>query len=171
MRVGMMRTTRAGIALAGVTLACLLAGSVVGAQAQSETAQSEMAQSDAGHPGSQPSSERASNTGADSGAPQVAPALPVPSLGADATAEDFLRAARIALVRGQTGEAQEAMERAQTRLLDRSVPLFRTDQPSTHPAIPLISQAIRALGAGDKAMAMQYLDQALPLAQPKPEAK
>jgi hypothetical protein len=112
----------------------------------------------------QPASTRASNTGADTGAPQSAPRLPVAPLDDNSTAEQWLVAARSAIALGQTGKAQEAMERAQTRLLDRSVPLFRTNTPSTHPAIPLISQATRALGAGDRAGAMKLLEQAMPLA-------
>ena len=114
--------------------------------------------------GEQPTSNRASNTGADPGAPQSAPQLPVAPLGDNSTAEQWLVAARSAIALGQTGKAQEAMERAQTRLLDRSVPLFRTNTPSAHPAIPLISQATRALGAGDRAGAMKLLEQAMPLA-------
>ena len=99
----------------------------------------------------------------------IAPALPVPPVDENASAEEWLHAARSAIARGRTGEAQEAMERAQTRLLDRSVALFKTDRPSTHPAIPLISQASQALAAGDRAAAMQYLAQALPLAHPAKE--
>lgn len=112
----------------------------------------------------QPTSTRASNTGVDPGAPQSAPQLPVAALDDNSTAEQWLVAARSAMALGQTGKAQEAMERAQTRLLDRSVPLFKTNTPSTHPAIPLIAQATRALGAGDRAGAMRLLEQAMPLA-------
>ena len=139
------------------------------AQAPASQSPRMTSQPETGSSGSEPSSLRASNTGGDPDAPQIAPSLPLPPVDPNASAEEFLHAARSAIARGRTGEAQEALERAQTRLLDRSVPLFRTDQPSTHPAIPLISQASRALGAGDREAAMRYLDQALPLARPAKE--
>jgi hypothetical protein len=72
-------------------------------------------------------------------------------------------AARNALAAGRTGQAQEAMERAQTRLLDRSTPLFQTDRPSADPAVARISEALRALGAGDRAGALRVLDATLPM--------
>lgn len=128
-----------------------------------------LSQLDNGRTGSQPSSDRASNIAGAAAAPEVAPSLPVPDVGPNASAQDWLNAARAALALGHTGAAQEAMERAQTRLLDRSVPLFQTRQLSTHPAIPLISDALRALGAGDRETAMRDLDKALPLAKPGPE--
>ncbi len=55
--------------------------------------------------------------------PKIASALPAPAVGEDAPPADLLRAAESALAAGRAGEAQEAMEMAQTRLLDRSVPL------------------------------------------------
>jgi hypothetical protein len=97
------------------------------------------------------------------------PARPEPPVDENAGAEEFLHAARSAIARGHIAEAQEELERAQTRLLDRSVPLFKTRDTSTHPAIPLIAQASKALAAGDRAAAMQYVAQALPLAVPPKE--
>jgi hypothetical protein len=70
----------------------------------------------------------------------------------------------VALATGRTGEAQEAMEMAETRLLDRSTPLFRTDQPSGNPLVAQIEQALHALGNGDRAAAIQVLDNAIPMA-------
>ena len=40
---------------------------------------------------------------------------------------DYLRAAQGALAAGRIAEAQEALEMAQTRMLDRSVPLGQTN--------------------------------------------
>ena len=68
---------------------------------------------------------------------------------------DFLRAAQGALAAGRTGEAQQAMEMAQTRMLDRSVPLGQTGVPDSNPVVTLISQALRALGERDRAASMQ----------------
>lgn len=118
--------------------------------------------------GSQPASDQASNTGADQPASTIAPSLPAPDVGLNATAQDYLHAARTALATGRTGEAQQALETAQTRLLDRSVPLFQTDTPSIDPAVGKIAAAIKTLGAGDRFRAMQLIDEALALAgEPK----
>ena len=111
-----------------------------------------------------PLSPNASNIGNATPGSTIAPTLPEPSVGEDATPQQLLVAARRALAAGRTGEAQEAMERAQTRLLDRSTPLFQTDRPSTHPGVAQISVALRALGAGDRAGAIRGIDAAIPLA-------
>ena len=165
-----MRHQRTAISLAGSLLTFVaIGGFLTSANPSIATAQVLESQPEVGRTGSQPSSDRASNTGADVNAPQIAPSLPLPSVDENASPEELLHAARSAIARGRTGEAQEAMERAQTRLLDHSVPLFKTNQPSTHPAIPLISEALHALGAGDRAGAMAYLDKAIPLAIPPKE--
>lgn len=112
-----------------------------------------------------PLSPNASNIGNGVSTSTIAPTLPEPSVGENATPQQLLLAARAALAAGRTGEAQEAMERAQTRLLDRVTPLFQTDRPSTNPAVTQISVALRALGARDRAGAMRGIDAAIPLAQ------
>jgi len=113
---------------------------------------------------SYPLSDSASNiTPADTRSP-IAPTLPAPDVGPDATPQQLLLAARNALAAGRTGMAQEAMERAQTRLLDRSTPFMQTNVPSTNPAVLQISAALRALGNGDRAGAMAGIEAAIPLA-------
>src|ERR1700733_13861679 len=47
----------------------------------------------------------------------IAQNLPSPPVGENANAVDYLRAAQSALVAGHTGEAQQSLEMAQTRLL------------------------------------------------------
>lgn len=111
-----------------------------------------------------PLSHNASNIGGGDTRSTIAPTLPDPSVGEDATPRQLLAAARAALAAGRTGEAQEAMERAQTRLLDRATPLFQTDRPSTNPAVLEITAALRALGNRDRAGAMRGIEAALPLA-------
>jgi len=93
---------------------------------------------------------------------EIAPNLPSPELGPNASARDYLVAARNALAGGRTGEAQQAMEMAQTRLLDRSVPVFQTNTPSANPVVSQISQALQALAAGNRAQCMQILGAAIP---------
>ncbi|MBS0562598.1 MAG: hypothetical protein JSR21_21325 [Proteobacteria bacterium] len=122
-----------------------------------------------GTPGlSEPSSNKASNIDSQDSRSSLAPALPEPDVGPNAGPEAYLRAARAALATGRTGEAQQAMEMAETRLLDRSTPLFQTDKPSSNPAVDKVNQALQALGQGDRARSMQYLDQAIPLAAKAP---
>ena len=108
-----------------------------------------------------PTSNRASNiTGSDTSSP-IAPALPAPDLPPGSSPEAFLHAARTALATGRTGEAQQALEMAETRLLDRSTPLFQTNDPSRNPLIRQIGEARRALGSGDRATSMKLLDEAI----------
>ncbi len=94
----------------------------------------------------------------------IAPNLPSPGIGPNANSVDYLRAAQAALQAGRTGEAQQSLEMAQTRLLDRSVPQAQTDNASDNPAVTQIRQALRALAAGDRAQTMQFIDSAIPSA-------
>jgi hypothetical protein len=105
-----------------------------------------------------PLGDRASNIEGSDTRSQIAPNLPPPLVGPDASPRAFLLAARDALAAGRTGAAQEALERAQTRLLDRSVPLFQTDTPDRSPLVDQISAALHALGARDWQRAMQIID-------------
>ncbi len=74
---------------------------------------------------------------------------------------DYLRAAQGALALGHDGEAKEALEMAQTRMLDRSVPLGQTDRPSDNPTVGQISQAMQALAMHDRLTGMQAIQHAL----------
>ena len=87
--------------------------------------------------------------------------LAAPDLAEDATPSDVLRAAQGALATGHSGRAQEALEMAQTRMLDRSVALGETNSPSDNPTVGLISQALAALAAHDRAGCMQLIQTAL----------
>ena len=111
--------------------------------------------------GTNPTSNAASNIGPSDTRSPVAPALPPPPVGPNASPRELLAAARGALAAGRTGEAQQAMEMAETRLLDRSVPIGTTGVPDSSPEIALVSQARQALGRGDRAASLGLLDQAL----------
>jgi len=50
---------------------------------------------------------------------------------------------------------------AETRALDRSVPLFQTNTPSRNPLVDKINQALQALGTGDRARTVQLIESAL----------
>ena len=94
----------------------------------------------------------------------IAPNLPTPVIGPNAGPADYLRAAQSALRAGRTGEAQQALEMAQTRMLDRSVMQGQTGNPSDNPAVMQISQALTALAAKDRGQAMQLIESAIPAA-------
>jgi hypothetical protein len=113
---------------------------------------------------SMPMGYRASNIDQGNTRSWIAPNLPSPAIGPNANAVDFLRAAQSALQAGRTGEAQQSLEMAQTRLLSRSVPMTQTGNPSDNPAVAQISQALRALSAGDRAQTMQLIQSAIPAA-------
>jgi len=113
---------------------------------------------------SMPMSTRASNIDARDTRSTIAPNLPTPPLGPNAGPVDYLRAAQASLAANRTGEAQQSLEMAQTRLLDRSVPMGQTDNPSDNPAVIQVTQALRALAARDRATAMQLIELAIPAA-------
>jgi hypothetical protein len=96
-----------------------------------------------------------------SGASTVLAPLPPPPAAASERPSDYLRAAQGALAAGRRGEAQEALEMAQTRMLDRAVPLGQTNNPSDNPTIGQISQALQALAAHDRATCMQAIQTAM----------
>ena len=92
---------------------------------------------------------------------QVARQLPAPALPESAKPSDYLRAAQSAIAAGRMGEAEEALEEAQTRLLDRSTPLFQTGNPSDNPTVQQITQARQALKAGDRGTCLGLIQQAI----------
>jgi len=112
-----------------------------------------------------PLSDKASNITPGDTTSTIAPNLPSPAIGENATSRDYLLAARTALLLGRTGEAQQALEMAETRALDRSVPLFQTGVRITDPLIGEIEQALHALSEGDRGRAVQIIETALPHAE------
>jgi len=119
----------------------------------------------AGHqPGvgvSLPLSNKASNIGPADTQSTIAPTLPTPSVGETATTREYLQAARASLVAGRTGQAQQSLEMAETRALDRSVAQGQTNAPSDSQMVARIQDARRALGSGDSTQAIQLIDRAL----------
>ncbi len=91
----------------------------------------------------------------------VTPVLPTPAIGVDATMRDYLQAARAALTANHPGEAQQSLEMAETRALDRSVAQGQTDTAISGPMVTKIAQARASLAAGHRDETIQMIDAAL----------
>jgi hypothetical protein len=89
----------------------------------------------------------------------IAPTLPAPQAGEDTSPQRYLLDARRALAAGRTGEAQEALEHAETRLLDRARPLGAEGRPVQGPRIRQIHAILEMLGNNNRAGALASLDQ------------
>jgi hypothetical protein len=106
-------------------------------------------------------SDSASNINPGNASSNIAQQLPTPAAGEDNAPMQYLIAARQAIAAGRTGEAQEALEQAETRLASRSTPLFRTNEVARGSVIDEVRQAREALGSGDRMRAMELTEQAL----------
>jgi hypothetical protein len=93
-----------------------------------------------------PQSGGASNINAADTHSNIAPQLPVPALSAGASPHAYLLDAQQALQQHRTGAAQEALERAETRLLDRTTPPSAADTADAAPLVQQIDQALQAIG-------------------------
>ncbi len=132
------------------------------AQAQStETAVGARAGQVRGDIGSEPRSTKASNIVPSNTNRVIAPELPSPGLGPDATSRDYLRVARVSLAAGRTGKAQQSLEMAETRALSGSETPAQAQRPSDSPKVDDIQNALFALGNGDLGGAMRLVDTAL----------
>jgi len=108
-----------------------------------------------------PLSDKASNSGPADTRSVIAPTLPDSAAGEAAGSRDHLRAARSSWIAGRTGQAQQSLEMAETRLLDRSVPQGQTDIPSASSRVAWIREARQALGEGARGHAIELIDRAL----------
>jgi hypothetical protein len=108
-----------------------------------------------------PLSNNSGNIGPQDTQSVIAPNLPSPDVGENAPARDYLTAARAALLLDHTGEAQQALEMAETRALDRSVPLFQTNTPSDNPLVAEIRKALEARAGGDREQTVRLIEAAL----------
>ena len=105
----------------------------------------------------QPRSSKASNIVPSDTYSIIAPELPPSPAGPDAAPADYLQAARDALTGGRTGEAQQSLEMAETRILSRAVDPDAASRPIQDPAVLNIRSARLALGHGDRARAIQFV--------------
>ena len=140
------------------TSAALLALTAISALAQSppmDPATGARPGHEVGVGDSLPRSNNASNIGPSDTRSMIAPTLPASALGENAGTREYLTEARASLVAGRTGQAQQSLEMAETRALDRA----NSGVPAE--VINQIRQARQALGAGDRASAIALIDRAL----------
>jgi hypothetical protein len=107
-----------------------------------------------------PRSNHASNIAASDTRSEIAPRLPDPATAGN-TPEAYLAAAQSALASGKTGAAQEALERAETRLLSRSTDPSAAASPADMPMVQQIGQARQALATRDIAGARSAIRAAM----------
>jgi len=107
-----------------------------------------------------PRSNRASNIAPSNTRSEIAPRLPDP-VAVNNTPEGYLAAAQRALDSGKTGAAQEALERAETRVLSRSTESSMAASPADMPMVQQIGQARRALAGRDIATARSAISAAM----------
>ncbi len=87
--------------------------------------------------------------------------LPDPGVDDDAPPATFLAAARQSLAAGRLDATQEALERAESRALIRSVRPSLVGTPSDQPLVKAIQAARVALSGGDRSECLAWIDAAL----------
>lgn len=107
-----------------------------------------------------PSSSTASNITAADTRSEMAPRLPDPNAGSNSP-QAYLAAAQRALASNRTGAAQEALERAETRLLSRSTDPSMANMPDPSASVQAIGAARRALASRDTAAARSAISAAM----------
>ena len=73
----------------------------------------------------------------------------------------YLQAAKKDLAANQTGAAQQALEMAETRLLDRAVAPTRVSVPDQQPVVKTVSSVLHDLGQRNPLEAQVQLDSAI----------
>jgi hypothetical protein len=106
-----------------------------------------------------PRSNKAGNLNAATTHSGLAPNLPAP-VGVDSV-HDLLVTARQALAANRTGAAQEALERAESRALDRDITPGTERIPDQNPQVAAIAQARDALANNNLQGAIAIVDGAL----------
>ena len=134
---------------------------VAHAQSAPQTPDGARPGNDIGTRSSLPLSPNASNITASDTHSTIAPTSPAPNVGPDPNVQQLLVAGRQALANNQTGTSQEALEQAETLILDRPVLQSQGAQPSQDPVVTQITQARDELGQGNKAGALQIINQTL----------
>ena len=93
--------------------------------------------------------------------PTSPPHFPSPKVGENASPDRYLKAAEAALKQHRSGEADQALEMAETRLLDRSTPANDANQPDQSGMVQQVSRARQALAKNDYAGARRAIGMAM----------
>lgn len=141
--------------------AMLLAAPLAFAQTPPQTATGARPGNDIGTHSSLPLSSKASNINSADTHSTIAPTSPEPNVPPGSGVSVLLTTAKQDMAAGKTGTADEALEQAETQILQRSVPQTQTDYASNDPVVAQIEQARQALGHHDKAGSTQIIDQIL----------
>ena len=108
-----------------------------------------------------PASNRSSNIDSADTRSVIAPRLPSPQGGQNASISQFLSDAQNSLNAGHTGRAQEALERAETAMLQRSVVADQANTPDQAPDVKLVESARDNLARRDVIGAKQAISAAI----------
>jgi hypothetical protein len=122
---------------------------------------------DVGTGSSLPKSPNASNIEPGDTKTSIAPTSPVPSLSADASVQQLLCYGAEAIKTGKTGTGEDALEQAESAVLDRSVAHTQTAYASDNQFVQTIDQARMALGADDRGKADAIITQLLSSGAPE----
>jgi hypothetical protein len=91
----------------------------------------------------------------------IAPHLPTPPVGDDGSVTQYLTSAQRAVSARHTGEAQQALEMAETRALDRSTLATQANVPDSNPLVKQIQMALDSLGHRDMPGTQKAISQAM----------
>ena len=108
-----------------------------------------------------PVSSQASHVPGSAPGSAIAPRLPEPAGGDSGPPEQYLHEADRALEMHKTGLAQQALEMAETRMLDRSTLASQASTPDGDPEVQALRQAREALGRRDLRAAHEAIRAAL----------
>ncbi len=139
----------------------LLAAPLAMAQTAPQTESGARPGNEIGTRSSLPLSPAASNINGSDMKSTIAPTPPAPNLPDDASVGALLKSADQSLAQNQTGTADEALERAETNILQRSVIAANANNPSTNPVVAQIEQARQQIGHHDNQGASATIQQIL----------
>lgn len=108
-----------------------------------------------------PVSTQASHTPGSAPTSMIAPRLPEPAGGDNGSPEQFLHEADRAIEMHKTGLAQQSLEMAETRMLDRSTLASQANTPDADPEVRALRRAREALGRRDLREAHEAIREAL----------
>lgn len=108
-----------------------------------------------------PRSPNASNINSGDAASTIAPTPPAPDVPPGSPASAYLMSASQSLAANQTGTADEALEDAETTILQRAVPAAMANMPSSDPVVAQIEQARQEIGDNNDQAANATIQQIL----------